>query len=157
MNKVSPVIKPLAQAVAARSVAIIILLTLAFFVPSMVFADDVSSVQGHADVSAKAADASSASASKAAGEQDSASVIMSFANDKSAKSDLVAIEDQTKRLVMFILGVPLLLFLIATVSLGVAMGVYGKQVFVAHMVCAGFSLSLALGHAVVGIVWFYPF
>ena len=94
---------------------------------------------------------------KAAAEQDSASVIRSFASDKSAKSDLVAIDDKTKRIVMFVLGVPLLLFLLATGGFGVAMGVYGKQVFVPHMVCAGFSVSLALGHAVVGIVWFYPF
>lgn len=90
-------------------------------------------------------------------EQHSAGVIQSFDSDRSAKSALVAIEDQTKRLVMFFMGVPLLILLITTVALGVAMGVYGKPVFVAHMVCAGFSLTLALGHAVVGIVWFYPF
>lgn len=90
-------------------------------------------------------------------EQGSASVIESFANDNSATSELVTIEDKTKRLVMFVLGVPLLIFLLATAALGVAMGVYGKQVFVPHMVCAGLSLTLALGHAVVGIVWFYPF
>ncbi|MBL1277232.1 MAG: hypothetical protein COB30_014205 [Ectothiorhodospiraceae bacterium] len=94
---------------------------------------------------------------KAAAEQDSASVIRSFASDKSAKSELVAIDDKTKHIVMFSLGVPLLLFLLATASFGIAMGVYGKPVFVPHMVCAGFSVSLALGHAVVGIVWFYPF
>lgn len=90
-------------------------------------------------------------------EQHSASVIQSFDSDRSEKSELVAIEDQTKRLVMFFMGVPLLILLVATVALGVAMGVYGKPVFVAHMVCAGLSLTLALGHAVVGIVWFYPF
>lgn len=90
-------------------------------------------------------------------EEDSASVIQSFATDQSAKSELVAIEDGTKRLVMFIMGVPLLILIFITAALGVAMGVYGKPVFVAHMVCAGLSLTLALGHAVVGIVWFYPF
>ena len=91
------------------------------------------------------------------GEEISASVIKSFETDGSAKSDLVAIQDKTKRLVMFLMGVPLLILLLATAVLGVAMGVYGKQVFVPHMVCAGLSLTLALGHAVVGIVWFYPF
>ena len=90
-------------------------------------------------------------------EQGSASVIGSFATDKSAKSELVQIEDKTKRLVMFVMGVPLLILIFVTAALGVAMGVYGKQVFVPHMVCAGLSLTLALGHAVVGIVWFYPF
>lgn len=92
-----------------------------------------------------------------AGEQGSARVMQAFSNDKSEKSELVAIEDKTKRLVMFIMGVPLLLLILATVSLGVAMVVYSKPVFVAHMICAGLSLTLALGHAVVGIVWFYPF
>ena len=90
-------------------------------------------------------------------EQGSASVIESFTTDNSAKSEIVQIEDKTKRLVMFVMGVPLLILLLATAVLGVAMGVYGKQVFVPHMVCAGLSLTLALGHAVVGIVWFYPF
>jgi hypothetical protein len=90
-------------------------------------------------------------------EQNTAQVMQAFISQTVEKSDIVAIEDQTKRLIMFSMGVPLLLLLIATIALGVAMGVYGKQVFVAHMVCAGLSLTLALGHAVVGIVWFYPF
>lgn len=90
-------------------------------------------------------------------EQQSSGVLQAFENDRSAKSELVAIEDETKRLIMFIMGVPLLLLLIATVALGVAMVVYGKRVFVPHMICAGLSLTLAMGHAVVGLVWFYPF
>jgi hypothetical protein len=90
-------------------------------------------------------------------EQASVGVMQAFSNDKSEKSELVAIEDKTKRLVMFSMGIPLLLLIIATVVLGVAMGVYGKSVFVPHMICAGLSLTLAMGHAVVGIVWFYPF
>lgn len=90
-------------------------------------------------------------------EQGSARVMQAFTNDKSEKSELVAIEDKTKRQIMFFMGVPLLLLIIATVSFGVAMVVYRKPVFVQHMVCAGLSLTLALGHAVVGIVWFYPF
>lgn len=92
-----------------------------------------------------------------ADEQGGAMVMSAFDNDRSAKSELVAIEDQTKRLVMFFMGFPLLLLIFATVSLGIAMVVYGKPVFVAHMVCAGLSLTLAMGHAVVGIVWFFPF
>jgi len=90
-------------------------------------------------------------------EQQSAGVLQAFENDRSAKSELVAIDEKTKYLIMFLMGVPLLLLLIATVALGVAMVVYGKRVFVPHMICAGLSLTLAMGHAVVGIVWFYPF
>ena len=90
-------------------------------------------------------------------EQQSAGVMQAFENDRSAKSELVAIEIKTKHLIMFLMGIPLLLLIIATVALGVAMVVYGKRVFVPHMICAGLSLTLALGHAVVGMVWFYPF
>lgn len=90
-------------------------------------------------------------------EQQSAGVLQAFENDRSAKSELVAIEQKTKHLIMFLMGIPLLLLIITTVSLGIAMVVYDKRVFVPHMVCAGLSLTLALGHAVVGMVWFYPF
>lgn len=89
--------------------------------------------------------------------QNDSSVIQAFASKEVEKSDIVAIEDETKRLVMFFMGVPLLILLITTVSLGVAMVIYQKQVFVAHMVCAGLSMTLAIAHAVVGVVWFYPF
>jgi hypothetical protein len=58
---------------------------------------------------------------------------------------------------MFLLGVPLLIFLLITGVLGIAMGVYGKQVFVPHMVFAGLTVTLAVVHAIVGLVWFYPF
>jgi hypothetical protein len=37
------------------------------------------------------------------------------------------------------------------------MGVYGKQVFVAHMITAGLSVTLAIAHAVAALVWFNPF
>jgi hypothetical protein len=58
---------------------------------------------------------------------------------------------------MFLLGVALLTLVLITGGLGIAMGVYGKQVFVAHMIFAGLSMTLAIAHAIVGIVWFYPY
>ncbi len=64
---------------------------------------------------------------------------------------------QKKHLTMFLLGVPLLILLLITGALGIAMGVYGKQVFVLHMVSAGLTITLAFVHAIVGVVWFYPF
>jgi len=84
-------------------------------------------------------------------------VMSAFTSDEVKEGEAVVVPDQRKRLIMFLMGVPLLLLLIATAVLGVAMGVYGKPVFVAHMVCAGLSLTLAAAHAVVGLVWFYPF
>lgn len=98
-----------------------------------------------------------AASEQSANEQGDSSVMQSFVSREVVESDIVAIEDETKRLVMFIMGVPLLILLIATVALGVAMVIYGKQVFVAHMICAGLSLTLAMAHAVVGLVWFFPF
>jgi hypothetical protein len=88
-------------------------------------------------------------------QQDNSQVIQAFTSQE--KQDAVSVELQTKHLVMFVMGVPLLALLLVTGGLGIAMGVYGKQVFVAHMVCAGLSMTLAIAHAVVGIVWFYPF
>jgi len=89
--------------------------------------------------------------------QGESQVMHAFTSQEVKDSDVIAIDEKKKRLIMFFLGVPLLILLFATGALGIAMGVYGKQVFVAHMVCAGLSMTLALGHAVVGIVWFYPF
>ncbi|MEO6422641.1 MAG: hypothetical protein ABIO31_07955 [Candidatus Nitrotoga sp.] len=64
---------------------------------------------------------------------------------------------QKKHLTMFFLGVPLLVLLLITGALGIAMGIYGKQVFVLHMISAGLTITLAFVHAIVGIIWFYPF
>jgi hypothetical protein len=64
---------------------------------------------------------------------------------------------QKKHLTMFLLGVPLLILLLITGALGIAMGVYGKQVFVLHMISAGLTITLAFVHAIVGGIWFYPF
>jgi hypothetical protein len=37
------------------------------------------------------------------------------------------------------------------------MALYGKRVFVAHMIFAGFSVTLAIVHSIVAVVWFFPF
>ena len=84
-------------------------------------------------------------------------IIQAFTSQETKDSELITINDQRKRLVMFVLGVPLLILVLVTGALGVAMGIYGKPVFVAHMICAGLSMTLALGHAIVGLVWFFPF
>jgi len=84
-------------------------------------------------------------------------VISAFRSDESPLSDIVRIDDERKHLVMFAMGAPLLILIFITAGLGVAMGIYGKDVYLAHMIFAGLSLTLALAHAVVGVVWFYPF
>jgi len=91
-------------------------------------------------------------------ESSESQVIQAFTSQEGdIESSIIKIDDQRKRQVMFAMGVPLLIFIFITVGLGIAMGVFGKDVYIAHMVFAGLSLTLALGHAVVGLVWFWPF
>jgi hypothetical protein len=87
---------------------------------------------------------------------DQAQVMQSFEVEGEAKQ-AASLSDRRKHRVMFLLGVPLLIVLLGTGGLGIAMGVYGRQVFVWHMILAGFAVTLAIVHAIVGLVWFYPF
>ena len=84
-------------------------------------------------------------------------VLRGFNQGQDKPSEIVSIPDKKKRLIMFSMGVPLLIFILLTAGLGIAMGMYGKPVYVPHMICAGLSVTLAIAHAVVGIVWFFPF
>ena len=84
-------------------------------------------------------------------------ILQSFEKAAAPNPQVDAATDRTRRWVMFALGAPLLILLLITGSLGIAMGVYGKPVYLAHMVCAGLSVTLAIVHAIVGIVWFRPF
>lgn len=62
-----------------------------------------------------------------------------------------------KHTIMFIMGVALLILLLATAYFGIAMAIMGKPLFIPHMLCAGLSVTLAIAHSVVAVVWFYPF
>jgi hypothetical protein len=53
--------------------------------------------------------------------------------------------------------VTLLILILLTAAMGIRMGIYGKDVFVAHMVLAGLTVTLAIAHAIAAIVWFNPF
>lgn len=88
---------------------------------------------------------------------DSAQILQAF--NQQHKNDIreKAISQKEKQQIMFLLGVALITLVLITGGLGLAMGIYGKQVFVAHMVFAGLSVTLAIVHAIVGLVWFYPF
>ena len=92
---------------------------------------------------------------KTASGENPAQVMEQF-NKSDSESSVVNISDRRKQQVMFLMGITLLVFIATTVSLGVAMGGYAKRVFVAHMIFAGFSLTLAVAHAIVAIVWFFP-
>jgi hypothetical protein len=68
-----------------------------------------------------------------------------------------ALTDQKKHFIMFSLSVPLFVLLLITGGFGIATGVYGKKLYIPHMIFAGLTVTLALAHAIAGIVWFFPF
>jgi len=84
-------------------------------------------------------------------------VMQSFAAQQAVEGEAVKISNQEKHRWLFIMGLALLILIITTASLGIAMGVFGKELFVAHMLTAGLSVTLAIAHAVVAVVWFNPF
>ncbi len=90
-------------------------------------------------------------------EHSDAAVMGSFTSHEIYEGEAIQISDQKKRIVLFTMGISLLILLLTTATLGIAMVVHGKQVFVAHMIFAGLSVTLAIAHSVVAIVWFFPF
>ena len=99
----------------------------------------------------------SASAEETSKAGESAQILQEFNKQHMEVEHAKAISDKTKQRIMFLLGVTLLTLVLITGGLGLAMGLFGKQVFVAHMVFAALSVTLAIVHAIVGLVWFYPF
>jgi len=126
-----------------RLLPLLVLLGLLFFLPgqNVLAADAVSS-----EVSAEVSDT-----------QISAEAVMQqFAGDYEEAPER-RIEAKRKHEILFIMGVSLLILLFLTGGLGVAMVVFDKDVFVAHLICAGLSLTLAAAHAATSIAWFWPF
>jgi hypothetical protein len=88
---------------------------------------------------------------------DSAQILQAFNRQHREAEHAKSITDKDKQRIMFLLGVVLITLVLVTGGLGIAMGLYGKPVFVAHMIFAGLSITMAIVHAIVGLVWFYPF
>jgi hypothetical protein len=88
---------------------------------------------------------------------DSVQILQEFNAQNRTDIRKKAVPLKEKQQIMFLLGTAVILLVIITGGLGLAMGVFGKPVFVAHMVFAAFSITLAIAHAIVGLVWFYPF
>ena len=85
------------------------------------------------------------------------SIVQAFADEQAEEGAAVKISDQRKHFWLFIMGLSLLVLILLTASVGIMMGVYGKDVFVAHMLLAGLTVTLAIAHSVAAIVWFNPF
>lgn len=88
---------------------------------------------------------------------DSVQMMEAFERNAPRVEDANILSDHKKHVIMFLMGVPLLMLILITAALGIAMAVYGKQVFMLHMIFAGLTVTLALAHLVTGLVWFYPF
>ena len=84
-------------------------------------------------------------------------VMEAFRQKEIIEGKAVRITDREKQIIMFAMGITLLVLVLATASLGISMVMLGKRVFVAHMIFAGLSVTLAIAHAVVAVVWFFPF
>ena len=67
------------------------------------------------------------------------------------------IADHERQVIMFSIGSVLLVLLIATASVGIAVAIFGKPLFLFHMILAGMTLTVAIVHVIVGVVWFFPF
>jgi hypothetical protein len=87
----------------------------------------------------------------------SVEVVQGFTAITAEEAKLSGVADKKKHLILFSMGVALIVGVLLTASLGIAMVILNKPVFVAHMVSAGFTVFLALAHAVAAIVWFSPF
>lgn len=85
------------------------------------------------------------------------SVMQSFASQQTEEGQAVRISDKRKHFWLFVMGITLLTLILLTATLGLMMGVYGKDVFIAHMLTAGLTVTLAVAHAIAAIVWFNPF
>ena len=72
-----------------------------------------------------------------------------------ARSTTIA--EHERQVIMFTIGAALLLLLLSTASVGIAVAVFGKPIFLLHMILAGLTVTLALVHVIVGVVWFFPF
>jgi hypothetical protein len=83
-------------------------------------------------------------------------VMDAFVNQPQAPEEL-RIQEKSRHQILFAMGVVLLISLLLTAGMGISMVLLGKELFVAHMVCAGISVFLALAHSVTAVVWFYPF
>lgn len=86
---------------------------------------------------------------------DATEVMQAF--NKPEKPSEARATEKERHQILFIMGVLLLAAVLAAAGFGVAMAVFGKKVFVPHMIFAGITVFLSIAHAVTAIVWFYPF
>lgn len=88
---------------------------------------------------------------------DTLQVMKAFNQQALENQEAFDMTEQSQHEVLFYMGASLLVLLMATAYFGVNMVVFDKPYFVQHMVCAGFTVTLGMAHAVAAVVWFFPF
>lgn len=84
-------------------------------------------------------------------------VMQGFTELSRQKEQSKEMSDKKKHIILFSMGFSLVLLVLTTAGLGLAMALYQKRVFVAHMIFAGMTVTLALVHAIAAMIWFFPF
>jgi len=84
-------------------------------------------------------------------------IMEGFIAHQSQEHGVKAVSDHRRHQILFIMGALLLTGILATAGFGIAMAFFNKEVFLAHMLSAGFTVFLAVAHAVASMVWFFPF
>jgi len=87
--------------------------------------------------------------------QHSSAVMEQFNVEKALAAER-AISTKSKHQILFWMGTALLCLIFLAAGFGIAMGIFDKDVFVWHVLSAGLATTLAITHAVVAFVWFYP-
>jgi len=85
----------------------------------------------------------------------SADVMRQFNEERELAAER-AISNNSKHQILFWMGGALLFLILFAAGFGVAMAIFGKDVFIWHVLSAGLATTLAIAHAVTAFVWFYP-
>src|ERR1700687_3055109 len=77
-------------------------------------------------------------------------ILEEFARQQPQRARSTSIAEHERQVIMFSIGAGLLLLLLSTASVGIAVGVFGKPLFLLHMILAVMSVTLPVGHVIVG-------
>ncbi|MGA2189752.1 MAG: hypothetical protein ABSH33_14560 [Steroidobacteraceae bacterium] len=86
-----------------------------------------------------------------------AQILEQFGRQQPGPARATVIAEHERQVIMFSIGTVLLILLLSTASVGIAVAVFGKPLFLVHMILAGLTVTVALVHVIVGVVWFFPF
>jgi hypothetical protein len=84
-------------------------------------------------------------------------ILEEFGRPPQTAARATTIAEHERQVIMFTIGTVLLILLISTASVGIAVAAFGKPLFLLHMILAGLTVTMALVHVIVGVVWFFPF